>query len=502
MKHWGAEIGGFLPPDFAVIRRQVSEWLAKNGGPLLFPLLEVQKKSVAHAVALRYCCLFDDMGLGKTAQALAINAFGGHDCTLIICPNNVKKVWIAEIKKFLGFPASQVYVGSGAEIVTLPPKIARKYKFIIFNPEALVVAGKTPDVVPAIFKTCKHHILDEAHYFRNAHTAKFICYFNNLIKNPVHRLTVLTGTPIDRCVTDAWPYLAMLDLNPKTEGRPFLTYFLNSTVFAERYATPRSTGQGGKPTYGGYKEHALPEVGEMFGQRVIQRKIQEIVELPPLYTQDILLKLDIDEEEVQKKFQAAFAFIHKSKKKMEEFEKGEKTDDMFLKVVQKIRHDIAMAKAPSALEMAKKYRGNHGPVIIFSEFIDPLKWIKDAAWKTGLEALLVVGEGMHLRDREENIAKFKEGKTPLLLATFGAMSEGENLQMMQVMILNDLPWQPLVIKQAQRRIWRIGQQKPCFCVTLKCASDVFVEKNIAMKQVMINKLEKMFAEKQKESGLK
>ena len=97
----GRVIGNSLPPLFHEHRAYLDNYLSKTS-PLDAPLLELQKKSVAAATALKYSAIWDDMGLSKTAQALAKNELGNHDCTLILCPNNVKKVWVAEIEKYLG----------------------------------------------------------------------------------------------------------------------------------------------------------------------------------------------------------------------------------------------------------------------------------------------------------------------------------------------------------------------------------------------------------------
>ena len=500
VKPWGDEIGLAVPPDYQSIRDQVESWLDKNQGPLLHPLLSIQKKSVAHAVALRYCCIFDDMGLGKTAQALAINAFGGHKTTFILCPNNVKKVWVYEIKKFLGLPQSAIYIGKGSEIVTLPPKVASRYRFIIFNYEACMVAGKTPEIVHTAFLACSHHILDECHYFRNAHSARFMAYFNQLMRRPPHRLTILTGTPVDRTITDAWPYLAMLDLNPKIKERSFLSYFINPTIFSERYARVRPTQQG-KPSYMGYKEHMLPEIGAMFGQRVVHRKIEKIVELKKLIIEEKWVKLlNMDLDEVLRKFKAAFSLIHSSQKKMDEWEKKDKTGDMFLAMIQNLRHEIATNKMVHTLEKATEYNKLHGQVIIFSEFVSPIMWLEKALWAWQLKSTVITGSVPH-HERETRMKDFKDGKTPFLLATFGVLSEGENLQNARCMVMNDLPWQPLVIKQAQRRIWRIGQDKECYCCLIKNEADIYIERTLAMKGEMVRRLEQIFDKSQIEYKL-
>lgn len=496
---WGDIVGRQVPPDFHSIKEKVLDYLSKSTGPLKLPLLEVQKKSVAHAVGLRYCCLFDDMGLGKTAQALAINAFGGHKCTLILCPNNVKKVWAAEIIKFTGTPVSQIYIGSGSEITNLPLKIAQRYKYIVFNYEALVVAGKTPKYIPSVFTACQHHILDEAHYLRNAHTARYMSYYLFLQRMPVKRLTILTGTPLDRCINEAFVYLALLDFNPKRPGKIFHKYFLNSTMFSERYAKSKEIANNTVSTqnYSSFKPPYIPEIGRLFGDYVIRRKIHEVVELKPLRIQEVRVSLTSAEanfEQVTSRFSKAVSLIGRSNKKQGEFDKKERGGDAFLKAVQKIRTDIALEKTHYTLEMAIKYYQAYGPVIIFSEFIMPLEWLKEAMFNKGYKSLFVIGEKMKLQEREDAVNEFKEKRTPFLLATFGAMSEGENLQEIRTIIMNDLPWQPLVIKQAQRRIWRIGQKHECYCCIIKSDSDYFVERNIMMKQDMIFTTDAMFDE--------
>lgn len=504
---WGDIVGKLIPPDFRKIKEKILKYFQGGGkGPLRLPLLGVQQKSVAHAVGLRYCCLFDDMGLGKTAQALAINAFGGHKSTFILCPNNVKKVWAAEILKFTNTPASKIYIGKGSEITSLPLKVAQRYSYIIFNYESLVVAGKTPKYIPSVFQACQHHILDEAHYLRNAHTARFMSYYLFLRKSPVKRLTILTGTPLDRCINEAFVYLALMDLNPLREEKTFHKYFVNSTMFSERYAKSKvitgnavSTGN-----YSGYKPAMLPEIGKMFGDSVIRRKIHEVVELKPLRVQEVRVQMRSAETqilEVKERFAKAVSLLMGSNKKQTEWEKKEKGGDAFLKAVQKIRVDIAMEKTVYALDMAVKYYKTYGPVIIFSEFIRPLQAIKTLAFNKGLGSLEVIGEKMKLSEREESVLEFKKKKTPFLLATFGAMSEGENLQEIRTIVMNDLPWQPLVIKQAQRRIWRIGQKDECYCCMIKCDSDYFVERNIAMKQDMILTTDYMFDEIKKRNNL-
>ena len=498
----GRVVGHSLPPNYEEHRAYFDDYL-KRQSPLLSPLLELQKKSVASATAMRYSAIFDDMGLGKTAQALAKNELGMHQCTLIFCPNNVKKVWVHEIEKFLGIQKKDILVCKGADIISLPPSVAKKYRFILFNYEALVVANKHPKIVPAIFTQCTHHILDECHALRNALTTRFSVYLYHLMNNPVDSLTLLTGTPIDRCINEIWPYMALLDINPHKEHHPFLSYFPNVSVFSDRYAIASQNRD--QISWKGYQKRSFFEIKHILGPKVIQRKIEEVVELPPLNTREVLIPDHLfkeDMEDLSRQFVAALSRIHSKSKLLDALERGtlEESGDKALRIMQGIRVKVALEKTLWTAEMAIRYYKDSGPTIIFSEFTQPLEELRLLLKREGYSAVKVQGKHMKMVQREWNIAEFKGGRHEFLLATFGAMSEGENLQYCNNIVFNDLSWQPLVIKQATRRVWRIGQSKECNAIQMLCTADKAVQRVLAGKQDMVGRFEQFLVEIKEENG--
>ena len=488
----GKVIGSCLPKHFKEEREYYGNWLQTNS-PLNHPLLEVQKKSVAAAAALKFSLIWDDMGLGKTAQALAVDKLCHHENTVIFCPNNVKKVWMAEIVKFTGENTKNVYVGSGSDLPVLPSVFVRKFRYLIFNYEALMVAGKTPKApIPAVFKVCTHHILDEAHNFRNPRTQRFRAYLKYLGEGLVKSLTVLTGTPIDRCINEVWPYLAMLDMNPLVERKEFFNYFSNFSKFSDRYAipVPRPTKYGTSvTTHKGYRKNVFHEIENIIGPRAIQRKIQDVVELPKVNFREVFLQNHLFKEDMSKvsqQFSAAFGMIHSNKRMYKDFMSGGDGDST-IAAVQSLRVNLAKQKIRWAYDMAVKYLEFAGKVIIFSEFIEPLRMFEKLAKEYTVS--YAIGKDMTLAERDSSVKAFKDGGVDFLLATFGALSEGENLQQCQCMIMNDLPWQPLVVTQASRRIWRIGQKKECHIVQMECAADKVLKRIITSKQDMIHEFE-------------
>ena len=493
----GAQSLAPVPPDFIDIKKRVLAYLRANTqSPLKLELLELQKQSVAHMVALRYSLLWDDMGLGKTAQALAVNLLTQSDKTLIFCPNNIKKVWFAEIMKFTHFGATDIYTGKADELVSLTDTVIDRFKFFIFNYETLRVAFKTRDIIPSIFYRISHTILDEVHRFRNSYILDYIAFYHFFSKQPSRILTMATGTPIDKYIGEVWPYLALMDMNPAVEGYPFLKRFPNQEYFNERYAIlkgSKETKEGYmQNSYGYYQEKTFHEIKHLIGPRVIRREIQDAVEMPKIHSRYLRIPdsafPDKDWDEVLVKFQRLARL--QSQKKLKEDE------EIAVAAIQKLRVEIALRKAWYTYKQSLPYL-QHGPIVIFSEFIKPLLEFQYWAQAEGHRCLMVVGRDMSLQEREDNIEEFKKAQTPFLLATFGAMAEGENLQVSNVMLFNDIPWQPSIIVQAQRRIWRIGQARECYHEIMTCRGDDFVINVVLQKEAMVKKLETDIVEIQK-----
>lgn len=496
-----AELSLNIPPDYASIHQKVESYLNHDAGPLNLPLLGLQKKSVAHLTAMRYGLLWDDMGLGKTAQCIAINAMSHAGKTLIFCPNNIKKVWVAEITKFTHHSPASIYVGKGSDLITLTHRLLDRFKYFIFNYETLRVAGKTPKIRPAIFDAVDHVILDEAHHFRNSYIQDFITFYRHLEKRPPPFLTISTGTPIDRFMGEVWPYLMLMDLNPAVREKRFHAAFPNQELFNEEFAHLRGQKKNKKDqlenSYAGYNEANFHAIPRMLKNHVVRREITDIGEMPKLHTADVFIPnehFNVNWDEVLQKFAWLAQLQHANKKKH--------SDDEIdtIAAIQKMRTDIAIRKGWFTVQSTLQYL-NQGPLVLFSEFIKPLKEMQHWFFQAGHESKIVCGTGMSLAEREANIDNFKKEKFQILLATFGAMSEGENLQVSNFVAFNDLPWQPLRLLQAQRRVWRIGQKRECYNLTMLCKGDEFVRNVVLKKQDMISLLDGEMRKIQYERGL-
>ncbi|GFQ08003.1 snf2 domain-containing protein classy 3 [Phtheirospermum japonicum] len=114
-------------------------------------------------------------------------------------------------------------------------------------------------------------------------------------------------------------------------------------------------------------------------------------------------------------------------------------------------------------------------VLVFSQFIDPLEFIRkkiksEFSWNEGREVLYMDGQ-LDERQRQDSISSFNDetSKVKVLLASERACSEGINLVGASRVVLLDTVWNPSVEKQAVSRAYRLGQKKVVYVYRL-CTS--------------------------------
>ena len=102
-------------------------------------------------------------------------------------------------------------------------------------------------------------------------------------------------------------------------------------------------------------------------------------------------------------------------------------------------------------------------LIVFSEHKDTLDYVAEriTAELGRPEAVVVIHGGIKRHDRRAIQDRFRVDPTVRVLVATGAAGEGVNLQVANMMVNYDLPWNPNRIEQRFGRIHRIGQQRPC-----------------------------------------
>jgi len=96
-------------------------------------------------------------------------------------------------------------------------------------------------------------------------------------------------------------------------------------------------------------------------------------------------------------------------------------------------------------------------VVLFTNYTSVIN-----AYKEIFKEKAVILDGrVKIEDRHKIIENFQANKgADIVLANFKVGSVGINLTSAEVAIINDLPWDPATLAQAEDRIFRIGQTKP------------------------------------------
>ncbi|MXZ78963.1 MAG: DUF3883 domain-containing protein [Acidimicrobiia bacterium] len=102
-------------------------------------------------------------------------------------------------------------------------------------------------------------------------------------------------------------------------------------------------------------------------------------------------------------------------------------------------------------------------LIVFSEHKDTLDYVAEriTAELGRPEAVAVIHGGIKRHDRRAIQDRFRVDPTVRVLVATDAAGEGVNLQVANLMVNYDLPWNPNRIEQRFGRIHRIGQQRRC-----------------------------------------
>ena len=142
-------------------------------------------------------------------------------------------------------------------------------------------------------------------------------------------------------------------------------------------------------------------------------------------------------------------------------------DTKWLELRDLLRSDRFAAPAASdSLDAGLDADGGSEPVrklIVFSEHKDTLDYVAERieAELGRPEAVVRIHGGIKRHDRRSIQDRFRVDPTVRVLVATDAAGEGVNLQVANMVVNYDLPWNPNRIEQRFGRVHRIGQQRPC-----------------------------------------
>ena len=404
------------------------------------PLHDYQWEGVGFLYRSRSALLADEMGLGKTVQAsvalaLLLNGRTGVRRALIVAPASLTTNWMKELETWAPTVAAQRVQGDSRArqaFYLLPiPVLVSSYE---------QVRNDAMDQIPA--STFDLVILDEAQRIkhRNSRTA-LAC---RLL--PRGRAWALSATPLENDEQDIASILSFLD--PRIEpnqSRRELSAHLESLMLR-------------------------------------RRKTEVRAELPPVILQDLKLELSAPQR-------TRYDELWVNRAETIGASPGDVATALLALITRlKIVCNTYTNRSSKldALTTISQEAGEDARILVFSQFVETLKWISD---RIRVSHDLLTGS-MSIDERQAAIHRFRTGTVPrVLLVSLRAGGVGLNLGEATHVVLFDRWWNPAVEMQAIYRAHRFHRSEPLHVIRFLVVDSI--EERIAS---ILDRKEALFSE--------
>ena len=530
----------FLSDDFRQLDLDLKPYVERSGREL-FPH---QVEAIKFLVSKKKAILANGMGSGKTMSAIIAALEGGFKHVLVICPASVKTSWHRELCQLVDEDDITIVSGSKwndakftvinydilKNFYKVPTEKVKKKELGLDDDGNLVKVYKEKEVVSrksAIISEamgCSQLfqaqydliIIDEAHKLSNT-TSGFYKIVSDLVgRSHPKGIFELTGTPITNDNKNLYNLLKII-------GHP-ITF--DWEYYMKRYC-------GAKPFYNRkerdavssvfVKEHhksswydlsydekreldeivdkmckkiwTFPEstnseeLSEIIKSCYLKREKDEFVPLPPK-------KVNIMEYKLLKKEKTEYEKVWDEYVAGKEGEKTEDELDKFRRITEGIilRQWLADTMLKHTVKLARKIINNGEKVVIFCAFDHEIDVLREefgdiAVYHNGKLSPKRKDKAVDSFQNDDNIRVF--------IGNIDSSSVGITLTAGTNIIFNSISFVPGINWQAEDRIHRIGQTKPCniYYQTLKGTyldhmMDIITEKSDNINTVIIKEKEK------------
>lgn len=389
------------------------------------------------------CCLADDMGLGKTLQIIALleDESMTNKKALVVVPKTLLINWNREFDKFAPNKKVYQYHGSNRNMIE-----AMKNDVIITTYQTLV-----NDEIEIQKLNIDILIVDEAQNIKNSKGKTYKCLERISVNNKI----LLTGTPVENNLQEYWNLMRLINKTSISYDKikshvqdnelvdkvrsitsPFLLRRYKNEVLKE---LPQKDEQIVYCSFGEEQQQLYNLVLESIRNEIrrkpdrFEMKSNSIVLNGLLYLQEICCHPRLIPREYNKNKCYSSAKLEQLEMMMEEL-----------------------------------YHSNH-KIIIFSRFTKMLEIIRKSIIRKGFEYYYLDGK---TKNRQEIVDEFEEAEIGIFLISLKAGGVGLNLVSADTAIIYDPWWNPAIEKQAEDRIYRIGQKNNVTIYKLLVANSI------------------------------
>jgi len=383
------------------------------------PPYNFQKLGINWLMNKSHGILGDEMGTGKTTQAIIAATELNLSKVLVICPNTLKLNWKKEIE----------CIDPNAIISVYDKTCNPNAKWIIVNYDKIFKIEKE-------LKALKPKLLigDEAHLVKSGKKAKRAACFSK-IATKCPRVWLLTGTPIANKPID---FYNLLKICKHELGN-------NKEIYGKKYC-------GGELTNWGYNYNGASNLKDLHFRTqdiILRRTKKQVLDLPEKQLVPIYLEIKNHKDYLNaanKKYQEIYDNI--DNEESEHYGKNLESGASFIEMsayrmycaLEKIKDGTLFDLIDNILDAGEK-------VVIFTNFTAVIDAINEA-YK---EKCVILDGRVSAEQRQKNIESFQNGAPSICACNYKVGSVGTTLTAATYEIMNDYPWDPATLKQAEDR---------------------------------------------------
>jgi len=389
--------------------------------------------------------LADDMGLGKTVQTLAYIASEKQSLpALIVAPLVTLTNWQREIERFMKKKSKNGRIVEN-DVPTITSIRSGKRNEIPYSDFYLInyelLHKRQDDLAKLKIRTL---VCDEVQHLRSKTTQKYKAVKTLASVKSMKYRVGLSGTPIYNHGSEIWPIVDILKPGLLGNFKEFCEYFCYQDEKGKAIVVPN-------------KRDSLRYVLQR--DVMLRRKKADVLKE---LKDKVRYKETIDADETYYKNE-----LNKIWSKLEEEQKNAETEfnklASYQRAIQSERQAAGVAKLHHVTDFVKNIMEIEESVVVFCHHKYIHKLLHESLQE--FKPSSIIG-GQNDKVRQENIDRFQNGDTKLMVAGLRAGSMGINLTRAKYVIFAELDWSPAIHRQAEDRLHRIGQKNTVFAYYL------------------------------------
>jgi SNF2 family DNA or RNA helicase len=386
--------------------------------------------------------LGDERGVGKSYPAIvAAEMSEVRGQRLIVCPAYLMPNWMSYLEEF-GITNYAAVMGTPRQKRTA---LLSGAEWMLCS-YAIIALKQYSSTVRSIPWT--HVIYDEAHRLRGRNSESTKTAY--ALSKEAEYSWFLTGNPVVSNPGDIYPLLHMCDSR-------FSSYWR----FVREWCVVVDTlwGEQVKGLLPGKKE----AFEDMCAPYLLRRRLKDVMpEIPPVIETMITVEMPPRWQSAHKQAKKEYIMHHPLEGDFDITSGGA--------LVNSLRQLTAQSqeKTQALLEILSDLPDGE-PVVVFCWYRETARMVSEALYKQKYSVSLVTGDSGPAA-RRMIVDGFKNGTTQVLVATIGALREGENLQRSNTVVFVEEDWVDANNDQAVGRLQRRGQERTVFKYVI-CAKD-------------------------------